>query len=87
MDVMNLPLDYLEEEADFIYQRKKINIDEGYYGFFNISRLQSCWSYTNENNEFIYGGFLFNGISEALAQSSNFWEVFNSLNRHLPSED
>ncbi len=87
VDVMNLPLDYLEEEADFIYQRKKIKIKECFYDFFNISRLESCWSYTNENNEFIYGGFWFNGLSEALAQSSKFWNVFNSLNRYRPGEE
>jgi len=87
MEVMDLPLDYLKEETDFIFELKKISIKDSFYDFFNISRLESCWSYTNENNEFIYGGFSFNGISEALAQASDFWDVFNSLNRHDPSEE
>ena len=85
--VLDLPHDYLEWRSKFIFEHKKIYISEYYYAFFNVSILKSCWSYTNENNEFIYGGFLFNGISEALAQSSKFWDVFNSLNRYKPSEE
>jgi hypothetical protein len=86
-EVMDLPQEYLERRAKFLYEHKKITVKECFYGFFNISKLKSCWCYTNENNEFIYGGFWFNGLSEALAQRSKFWDVFNSLNRHHPSEE
>lgn len=27
---------------------------------------------------------LYNGLSESLAEDSDFWEVYNSLNRHEP---
>ena len=87
MEILDLRQDYLERRSKIIFERKKINIKECLFGFFKISKLESCWSYTNEYNEFIYGGFSFNGISEALAQPSDFWDVINSLNRHEPSEE
>ena len=78
---------FIDNQIQSIYMNKGINIGDNYRYFFSISDLSSCWCYTNENNEFIYGGFWFNGLSEALAQRSKFWDVFNSLNRHHPSEE
>ena len=78
---------FIDNQIKSIYMNKGIKIGDNYRYFFSISDLSSCWCYTNENNEFIYGGFWFNGLSEALAQTSKFWDVFNSLNRYRPSEE
>lgn len=83
-EVMELPQFYLEKQSDFINKHKNISINNRYNCVFNISRLSACWNYANDKNEFIYGGFMFNGLSEALAQDSDFWDVYNSLNRYDP---
>ena len=85
--VTNSPDFFIDNQIKSIYVNKGINIGDNYRYFFAISDISSCWSYTNKYNEFIYGGCCFNGLSEALAQRSEFWDVFNSLNCHDPSEE
>ncbi len=55
----------------------KLNLFSGY---------KICWHY--EKDEFIYGGFRINGISEALALKSEFWKVDFSLasDQEVPEE-
>ncbi len=57
------------------------------YDFFRVSSMSNAWSYTNENNEFIYGGYLFNGILDLFVEESGFWDVYNSINKHEPDEE
>ena len=76
----------LKREQRLFKVDQGIDIKDDDLAIFNISGLSFCWSYTNENNQFIYGGYLFNGFFEALAQESDFWDVYNSINRHQPDE-
>lgn len=81
-EVLDLPLHSLERKSKIIFEHRKIKIPNDFLYVFNISNLSVCWSCTNDDNDFIYGGFVFNGLSEALAQDSDFWDVYNSLNMH-----
>jgi hypothetical protein len=85
-EVIDTPQIFVENQIKLISKHKGIEISNDFHYFFNISDLSGCWSFTNKNNDFIYGGFLFNGLSESLAQDSDFWDVYNSINKHEPSE-
>src|SRR5690554_4675151 len=85
IDLFPIPEDMLDDDIKFIKENTGITILDK--EFLNISGLSICWHFTNDCNEFIYGGFRINGYIEALVQASNFWDVFNSLNRHDPSEE
>ncbi len=85
-ELLSLSDSSLNRKINLINELHSIIINENYKHIFNFSGLSNCWSYTNENNEFIYGGYLFNGFTEALAQESGFWDVYNSINKHEPDE-
>lgn len=81
-----IPEDMLLDDKNFIEEESKIVIDQKYLEYFRVASCSSCWSYTNDKNQFIYGGFLFNGYLEALIQDSDFWDISNSINRYEPDE-
>jgi hypothetical protein len=69
-----------------MFKSFKYKVDKKYYDFFRISSMSYSWSYTNESNQFVYGGFLFNGILDLFVQDSNFWDVYNSINKYEPGK-
>lgn len=76
----------LAMKAPLLHEKWNISIkDEDLY-IFNLSGLSTCWCYTNEVNQFIYGGFRLNGFSEALIQDSDFWDLSNAINKYQPDE-
>ncbi|AEY67272.1 hypothetical protein [Clostridium sp. BNL1100] len=77
-----------EDLIETISMFKSINfsLKKEYYDFFRISSMSFAWSFTNEKNQFIYGGFLFNGILDLFIQDSDFWDLSNSINQHKPNE-
>jgi hypothetical protein len=79
-----VPKEMLVDDMKFIEESTKIIIPENDFDFFRISSDSLCWSYTNVDNQFIYGGFIINGYLESLAQDSDFWEVYNSINKYEP---
>jgi hypothetical protein len=46
---------------------------------FHLSGLSFCWTFTNKENEFFYGGFELAGMDNALANESVFWKTDFSL--------
>lgn len=81
---LSLPERLLKRNIPLLYDKWKINMKEVELKYFNISGISTCWSYTNEENQFIYGGFHFNGFGEALIQDSDFWDLSNSINEYQP---
>lgn len=76
----------LKRNISLLYEKWNITIKEEDLKYFNISGVSICWSNTHDQDEFIYGGFHFNGFGEALIQDSDFWDTFNSINHHQPDE-
>jgi hypothetical protein len=74
----------LKREQEYFKEENGILISDHDIYILNFSGVSFSWSYTNEENQFIYGGYRFNGFTEALAQNSNFWDVYNSINKHEP---
>ncbi len=76
----------LRRNIPLLYDNWNITIKEEDLDYFNLSGVSICWSNTLGEDEFICGGFQFNGFSEALIQDSDFWDTFNSINKHQPDE-
>ena len=76
----------LKRKAPLLSEKWNISIKDQDLIIFNLSSISICWSYTNKENQFIYGGFHFNGFSEALIQDSDFWDLSNSINEYQPDE-
>ncbi len=82
-----VPEDMLLDDINFIRDITGINIVDKDFNYFSISSDSLCWSFTDAANQFIYGGFIVNGYLETLAQDSDFWDIYNSVNRHEPDEE
>ena len=76
----------LRRNIPLLYDNWNITIKEEDLEYFNLSGVSICWSNTHDEDEFIYGGFQFNDFSEALIQDSDFWDTFNSINKHQPDD-
>jgi hypothetical protein len=56
----------------------KIIVDPGHVDILKLSGVSAKWK-NKKGNYFLYGGFVFNGIYEALANPSTFWKTDFSL--------
>jgi hypothetical protein len=77
---------FLKKDVSLLSEKWNINMNDEDLKYFNLSGVSICWSYTNELNQFIYGGFHFNGFGEALIQDSDFWDLSNSINEYQPDD-
>jgi hypothetical protein len=85
-EILSLSVSSINRKTNLIKEMRSIIFKESDYEIFNYSGISFCWSYTNESNQFIYGGYLFNGFTEALAQEPNFWDVYNLINKYTPDK-
>jgi hypothetical protein len=87
MDVLSLSDRLLKRKIPLLAEKWNILMKDEDLEVFNLSGLSICWTYTNKENQFIYGSFLLNGFTEALIFASDFWEIYNSLNTHKPDNN
>lgn len=76
----------LRSRIPMLSEKWGITIKDQDLEVFNLSGLSISWSYTNSENQFLYGGFKLNGFSEALIQDSDFWDLSNSINEYQPDD-
>lgn len=80
INLLSLSDRFLKRRISLLSGKWNILMKEENLDVFNLSGVSICWVYTNKENEFIYGGFLLNGFSEALIYDSDFWKIYNPIN-------
>ncbi len=76
---LSIPDFMLLDNIKYIEGINNFIIDKRYLDYFKVINNSCCWIYTNKENQFIYGGFLLYGCTDALCFESDFWKIYNPI--------
>jgi hypothetical protein len=79
MNLLSLSDRSLKRKLPLLTDNWNITMKDEDLDVFNLSGVSICWVYTNAENQFIYGGFLLNGFTDALIFDSSFWKIYNPI--------
>ncbi len=79
MELLTLSDRLLKMQTRDLVDKWNITFNDEELDVFKLSGVSICWVYTNKENQFIYGGYLLNGFTDALIFDSDFWKIYNPI--------